>query len=114
VFSAGADLKHVQSLVGESTADTQSPLGDYLRRARQVFDRIEGFPKPVIAAVHGLVIAGGLELVLCCDLVIAAESAKIGDGHSVNGFIPGGGGSVRLTRRLGPSRAKFLMFTGNV
>ena len=61
---------------------------------------------------RGLALAGGLELVLCCDLVVAAESAKIGDAHANYGLIPGGGGSVRLPRKIGPTRAKYLMYTG--
>jgi enoyl-CoA hydratase/carnithine racemase len=57
-------------------------------------------------------LAGGIELVLCCDLVIAAESAKLGDAHANYGLIPGGGSSVRLPRKIGPNRAKYLMYTG--
>jgi enoyl-CoA hydratase len=51
-------------------------------------------------------------LVLCCDLVIAAKSAKIGDAHANYGLLPGGGGSVRLPRVIGPTRAKYLLYTG--
>ena len=67
----------------------------------------------MIAAVNGLALAGGLELILYYDSVIAAESAKIGDAHANYGLIPGGGGSVRLPRKIGPTRAKYLMYTGN-
>ena len=66
----------------------------------------------VIAAVHGLAVAGGLELVLCCDLVVASRSASFGDAHANYGLLPAGGGSIRLPRRVGPARAKHLMFTG--
>ena len=66
----------------------------------------------MIAALNGLALAGGLELVLCCDLVIAARSAKLGDAHANYGLLPGGGASVRLPRVIGAARAKYLMFTG--
>ncbi|WP_457831854.1 enoyl-CoA hydratase/isomerase family protein, partial [Staphylococcus aureus] len=75
--------------------------------------RLETCPRPVIAAVNGLALAGGLELVLCCDLVIAARSAKLGDAHANFGLLPGGGSSVRLPRKIGPTRAKYLLFTGD-
>ena len=88
-------------------------MDTFVNRLLDVFNRIETFPKPVIAAVNGLALAGGLELILCCDLVIAAESAKIGDAHANYGLTPGGGGSVRLPRKIGPTRAKYLMYTGN-
>jgi enoyl-CoA hydratase/carnithine racemase len=77
-----------------------------------LFDRVESFTKPVIAAVHGPALAGGLELVLCCDLVVAARSAAFGDAHANYGMFPAGGASVRLPRRTGISRAKHLMLTG--
>ena len=75
--------------------------------------RIEGFPTPVIAAVNGLALAGGLELLLACDLVVAAESAKLGDAHANYGLTPGGGSSVRQHRKIGQIRAKQLIFTGD-
>ena len=76
--------------------------------------RIESLPMPVIAAVNGLALAGGLELVLCCDLVLAAESARLGDAHANYGLLPGAGSSVRLPRKIGPTRAKHLLFTGEL
>lgn len=112
-FCAGADLGYARSL-----ADAVAPPGAasatnaFLHRVRALFDRIESLRVPVIAAVNGLAVGGGLELVLVCDLAIAARSARLGDGHAVYGQVPGGGASVRLVRRLGPSTAKHLMFTG--
>ena len=106
-FCAGADLTHVLSVSSGSDA-----LHAFLERTGVVFDRIEAFPKPVIAAVHGMALAGGLELVLVCDLVVAARSAQFGDAHANYGLLPGAGGSVRLPRRVGRARAKALMFTG--
>jgi enoyl-CoA hydratase/carnithine racemase len=109
-FCAGADLTQVL----DRTADDAEPgaENEFLRQVGVVFDRLEAFSKPVIAAVHGLAVAGGLELVLCCDLVVATRSAAFGDAHANYGLLPAGGGSVRLPRRVGPGRAKQLMFTG--
>ena len=107
-FCAGADLKYVR---GESKHDTAA-LGSFLTTVLAVMDRLETFPAPVIAALNGLTLAGGLELMLCCDLVIAARSAKLGDAHANFGLLPGGGSSVRLPRKIGPTRAKYLLFTG--
>jgi enoyl-CoA hydratase/carnithine racemase len=69
-------------------------------------------PKPVIAAVNGLALAGGLELVMSCDIVFAAESAKIGDAHSNFGVFPGAGGAAVLPKKIGLNRAKHLLFSG--
>lgn len=107
-FSAGADLKFIR----ESSGGDPQALQHFTRDLLQVLTRLEQFPRPVIAAVNGLALAGGIELVLCCDIVIAAESAKLGDAHANYGLIPGGGSSVRLPRKIGPTRAKALMFTG--
>jgi enoyl-CoA hydratase len=114
-FCAGADLAFASSL-----GDAPHPGGRFdaatlfLHRVREVFDRIEAFEKPVIAAIEGVTVGGGLELALCCDIVVAAESAPIGDGHAKFGQIPGGGGTARLPRRVGVSFAKRLMFTGEL
>jgi enoyl-CoA hydratase len=114
-FCAGADLGYARSL-----ADAPPPPGAasatnaFLHRVRAVLDRIEAFRTPVIAAVNGLAVGGGLELVLVCDLAVAARSARLGDGHAVYGQVPGGGASVRLVRRLGLATAKHLMFTGDL
>jgi enoyl-CoA hydratase len=107
-FCAGADLKFVRSEAG----DDESALGRFLDIVLLVMNRIETFPMPVIAALNGLTLAGGLELTLCCDLVIAARSAKLGDAHANYGLLPGGGASVRLPRKIGPTRAKYLLYTG--
>lgn len=109
-FCAGADLKAIQQMSAHD--DPATSIGAFLREAGRVFDGLEAFPKPVIAAVNGLALAGGLELILCCDLVIAAESAKLGDAHANYGLLPGGGSSVRLPRKIGPTWAKYLLFTG--
>jgi enoyl-CoA hydratase/carnithine racemase len=109
-FSAGADLTQVLTQVGDDTGPGAE--NDFLGQVGAAFDRLESFGNPVIAAVHGLAVAGGLELVLCCDLVVATTSASFGDAHANYGLLPAGGGSIRLPRRVGPARAKHLMFTG--
>ncbi|MDP6343460.1 MAG: enoyl-CoA hydratase-related protein [Alphaproteobacteria bacterium] len=109
-FCAGADLKAAQArMQGDDAAAVNAQFLEHLRR---LLLRIEAFPVPVIAAVNGLALAGGLEMVLACDLVLAAESAKLGDAHANYGLVPGGGSSVRLPRKIGPTRAKQLIFTG--
>src|SRR5262245_43899052 len=108
-FSAGADLAFAfESLAGGDTA----PMTRFLDRVGEVFARISRLGKPVIAAVNGLALAGGLELVMCCDLVVAAESAQVGDAHANYGLLPGAGGAARLPRRIGTQRAKYLLYTG--
>jgi len=110
-FCAGVDLKGARARVsGDSPAEANAA---FLDRLRLLLLRVEQFPAPVIAAVNGLALAGGLELVLCCDLVVAAQSAKFGDAHANYGLVPGGGSSVRLPRKVGVSRAKQLIYTGD-
>ena len=106
-FCAGADL----SLI-EGTGAEPGSFEDFLAAAGRTLTRLERLPLPTIAAINGLAVAGGLELVLCCDLAVAAAGAKIGDAHANYGLLPGGGASVRLPRRVGPALAKQLMFTG--
>ncbi len=83
-----------------------------MRQWHGVFNRIEALPVPVIAGVHGLALAGGLELLLVADLVVADEAARIGDQHANFGLVAGGGGSQRLPRLIGARRAKELMLLG--
>ncbi len=110
-FCAGADLRFVQALPADRR-DTATLA--FLRQASALMSRLEACPKPVIAAVNGVAVAGGLELLLCCDLVIATQSARIGDGHANYGLLPGAGASARLPRRIGMARAKHLFFTGDM
>lgn len=109
-FCAGADL----SALPRTADSAQHPaMGAFLADANDMMDRLQDLPKPVIAAVNGLALAGGLELVLCVDLVIAARSARFGDSHANFGLLPGGGGSARLPRAIGKARAKYLLYTGS-
>jgi len=109
-FCAGADLKAVRAL-GEGQ-DPESASKAFRDDAGALLRRIETFAMPVIAAVNGLALAGGLELVSVCDIVIAAEEAMFGDQHARYGLLPGWGGSARLPRKIGSNRAKELIFTG--
>jgi enoyl-CoA hydratase/carnithine racemase len=106
-FCAGADLKVVQEL----SPDPERWRG-FMDLWHRVYNRIEALPQPVIAGVNGLALAGGLELVLVCDLAVADEGAKIGDQHANFGLVAGGGGSQRLPRVVGLRRAKELMLLG--
>ena len=108
-FSAGADLKAIRHLLADGV---DRFAAEFVRPLLDVLDRLETSRLPVIAAVNGIAAAGGLETILACDLVIAAESARIGDAHANYGLIPGGAGSIRLPRKIGPTRAKALLFTG--
>ena len=106
-FCAGADIRFLNENGHASIA-----ARDFLRSIPALMERLESFPCPVIAAVNGVAAGGGLELVLCCDLVLAARSAKLGDAHAKYGLIPGAGSAVRLPRKIGATRAKYLLFTG--
>lgn len=108
-FCAGADLKALLTGMGVNGA----PGPDFLDRATSMFHRLRSHPRPVIAALNGLTLAGGLELAMACDLVIAAKSAKIGDAHSNFGVFPGAGGATVLPRKIGLNRAKYMLFTGD-
>ncbi|PRZ39702.1 short chain enoyl-CoA hydratase [Antricoccus suffuscus] len=106
-FCAGADLVQVP---GEQV-DT-GKMVTTVNRVAAVVDRIAAFPKPVIAGINGITAAGGLEIALACDLVVAVEDARFADAHSNYGLLPGAGGSARLPRAVGTAMAKRLMFTG--
>jgi enoyl-CoA hydratase len=106
-FCSGADLISMD----ESFAD-QSRLSRYLDQGNACFFQLEELPVPVIAVVHGFVLAGGLELMLACDMAIAAEDARIGDQHVNFGLMPGGGSTQRLPRRIGMQRAMEILTTG--
>src|SRR3970040_1474484 len=101
-FSAGNDIKAIQA--GDRAP---SPLFQ-----AETLDAIEAMPQPVIAVVHGHCYTGALELMLACDLCIAGESARFADTHGRWSMTPTWGMSQRLPRRIGPLRAKQLMFTG--
>jgi len=104
-FSAGADLKELATL---NLSDAPSLVA----RGQALFSRIEALGAPVIAAVNGLAVGGGLELALACDLRIVGDSAKLGAPEVNYGLIPSYGGTQRLPRLVGPAKARELIFTG--
>jgi enoyl-CoA hydratase len=107
-FCAGGDLEESKAVAGDFEASKRmSMLG------HSIFNALETYPKPVVAAVQGDALAGGLELVESCDIVIAADNARFGDQHINFGLIPGGGSTQRLPRLIGIRKAKELLFTGD-
>lgn len=104
-FCTGADLDEVQQYRRNDN------FGEFIEHGHRVLRRLEDSDLPVIAAVQGLCLAGGLELMLACDLVFAAEAASFGDQHAQYGLMPGWGGSQRLPRLVGQRRALDLMFS---
>ncbi|MFY1694693.1 MULTISPECIES: enoyl-CoA hydratase/isomerase family protein [unclassified Solwaraspora] len=106
-FSVGMDIDFLESCF----ADPQRIFLPFLRSYHAVLRRIERLGVPVVARVNGLARAGGFELILACDFVIAADEAKVGDIHLEFGMPPGAGSSQRAPRKLGDQRAKALMLT---
>lgn len=106
-FVAGADIKEMNGL---SAAQAKT----FAERGQSVFAKIESLYCPVIAAVNGFALGGGLELALSCDFIIASKNAKLGLPECTLGLIPGFGGTVRLARRVSPGLAKQLTFTGGM
>ena len=104
-FAAGADIKEMRAM--DHTAMLLRS-----RALQESFTAVARIPKPVVAAVTGYALGGGCELALCADYRIAAEDAKLGQPEILLGLIPGAGGTQRLARLIGPSRAKDLIFTG--
>ncbi|WP_432847142.1 enoyl-CoA hydratase/isomerase family protein [Amycolatopsis sp. CA-161197] len=109
-FCVGADLPEV---LNRLDGDPETILA-FVRRAGNAFSRLENSPRPVVAAVNGHAVAGGFELVLAADVVVAAEGALLGDGHVRYGMLPGGGGAVRIERKLPPNAARRLLLTGDL
>ena len=108
-FCAGADLKALANPAGEIDP---SLVIQFVTYAGRTIQRLAALAHPVIAGVNGLALAGGLELLLASDIVVASTAARIGDAHANYGLIPGAGGSVRLARVVGTQMAKYLAFTG--
>src|SRR5690242_14583372 len=104
-FSAGADIAAMGAM---SPADGHA----YSRLGHEVLARLEALPIPVVAAVNGVALGGGLELALACDLIVASERARFGQPEINLGLIPGFGGTQRLVRRIGQTRAREVIYLG--
>ena len=109
-FSAGGDLVEFE----EALSTGKQTLLDCLRYNMGVLQRLEDLPVPVIAAINGTAVAGGLETLLCCDILLAAQGALIGDGHTRYGVVPAAGATVRLGERISHSRASDLFYTARL
>jgi len=107
VFAAGADVK-------EMAAMSYAEMAPVARRLSACFGSVSEIPKPTVAAITGYALGGGMEVALGCDRRICGDNAKLGQPEILLGIIPGGGGTQRLARLVGPSRAKDLIYTGRM
>lgn len=107
-FSAGADLQQVRDASSDPAA-----VRRYLEQLNRAFTKVEHATVPVIAAVEGYALAGGFELLQCCDIVLVAEDAVLGDQHANFGLLPGAGGSQRLPKLIGRQQAMALLLSGD-
>jgi len=105
IFAAGNDIAEMRDLTYADMVKEVGPL-------QEAVNAIARIPKPVVAAVNGYALGGGCELALAADIRIAADNATLGQPEILLGIIPGAGGSQRLSRLVGPSKAKDLIFTG--
>jgi enoyl-CoA hydratase len=94
-FMAGADI-------AEYAEQTDEDFDAFQRSCRRIFDAIDRFPSPVIGAINGYALGGGFEIALCCDILVARRTARFGLPEGLLGLVPGGGGTQRLTRAVGP------------
>lgn len=106
-FCAGADVKSMAT-AGKDGAAAMIGLGN------EVFNRVEAFPAPTIAAINNLTLGGGMELILACDIRISSDRARFGLPEVTLGLLPSWGGTARLPRVIGVGRAKELIFTGQM
>ncbi|MGV9198361.1 MAG: enoyl-CoA hydratase/isomerase family protein [Promethearchaeia archaeon] len=107
IMCSGADLTWFQKLDGPKARQASI-------NSQNVFNKFEKLPVPVIAAVKGLNLTAGFELMLCADIIIAAENAKFGQVETKYGITPFGGGTQRLTRLVGPLHAKEMIYTAEI
>ena len=106
-FIAGADISQFEKM-------TSKEATEFARFGQKVFTRLEELPQPTIAAVNGYALGGGCELALSCDFIYAGENAQFGQPEVNLGILPGWGGTQRLSRLVGKSMAKELIFTGKL
>lgn len=107
-FTVGADINELKHI------DTISKFREHLRLGHRVLNKIEHLKKPVIAAINGYALGGGCELAMACDVTIASENAVFSQLELNLGFLPGWGGTQRLPRLVGQSKAKEMIFTGEM
>ena len=107
VLAAGADVKEMRAMA-------YADIAPVTRRMSSGFGALAAIPKPTVAAITGYALGGGLEIALGCDRRICGDNAKLGQPEILLGIIPGGGGTQRLARLVGPSRAKDLIYTGRM
>jgi enoyl-CoA hydratase/carnithine racemase len=105
VFAAGADIKEMETM-------SYTDMVFHSRRLQSAFSAVARIPKPTVAAITGYALGGGCELSLTCDFRVAARNAKLGQPEILLGVIPGAGGTQRLSRLIGPAKAKDLIYSG--
>jgi enoyl-CoA hydratase/carnithine racemase len=105
VFAAGADIKEMAAMSYVDMAARARALSSSLNAVAEI-------PKPTVAAITGYALGGGFELALCCDRRIVGDNVKVGQPEILLGIIPGAGGTQRLSRLVGPSKAKDIIYTG--
>ena len=106
-FCAGADVKTFASLGPEK-------VPDMIRLGHRIFNKIENLDRPVVAAINGLALGGGCELALACDIRVSSDRARFSQPEVTLGLIPGWGGTQRLSRLVGPAKAKEMIYTGQM
>ncbi len=105
-FCAGSDIREFESVADDV-------IGKKLAAENRAYSKVDDFPKPTIAAIAGLAYGGGLELAVCCDLLVVEANARLALPEIKLGVFPGSGGTVRVTRRIGEGRAKEMMYFGD-
>ncbi|UCE11036.1 MAG: enoyl-CoA hydratase/isomerase family protein [Candidatus Thorarchaeota archaeon] len=111
VFTAGADIKELMAIYED---EPYSAAFQMSKTVQTMFAKLENLPIPVISAVKGLCLTAGLEMSMCCDVIVAADNAKFGQIETKYGIIPGGGGTQRLTRLVGSLKARELIYTCDI
>lgn len=110
-FIAGADIGEISAIV--KSEDPVNQLGAASKAGQDLFSKIERSPKPIIAAINGVCLGGGLELAMACHIRIAGDRVRLGQPEINLGIIPGWGGTQRLARIVGPSKATEMILTGD-
>lgn len=106
-FCAGSDIKEFPAMMAVGAVVPKK-----LALENEAYSRVDDFPKPTISALNGLAFGGGLELAVCCDLIVAEAGQHVALPEIKLGVYPGSGGTIRVTRRIGEGRAKEMMFFG--